>query len=38
LTGRNSMSSIGSKTFFADIGDKVIYDDFTLRFNVVAEK
>lgn len=28
----------GSKTFFADIGDKVIYDEFTLRFNVVAEK
>ena len=28
----------GSKTFFADIGDKVIYDDFKLQFNVVAEK
>src|SRR6185369_12980875 len=23
----------GSKTFFADIGDKMIYDDFTLKFN-----
>jgi len=28
----------GSKTFFADIGDKMIYDDFTLKFNVVAIK
>src|SRR5262245_27116699 len=28
----------GSKTFFADIGDKIIYDDFTLQFNVVADK
>ncbi|CAN5386904.1 YceI family protein [soil metagenome] len=28
----------GSKTFFADIGDKMIYDDFTLKFNVVASK
>jgi len=28
----------GSKTFFADIGDKVIYDEFTLQFNVVADK
>jgi polyisoprenoid-binding protein YceI len=26
----------GSKTFFADIGDKVIYDDFNLQFNIVA--
>ncbi len=25
----------GSKTFFADIGDKVIYDEFKLKFNVV---
>ena len=28
----------GSKTFFADIGDKMIYDEFTLKFNVVAAK
>ncbi len=28
----------GSKTFFTDIGDKMIYDEFTLRFNVVAAK
>ena len=28
----------GSKTFFADIGDKVIYDEFTLQVNVVADK
>lgn len=28
----------GSKTFFADIGDKIIYDEFTLKFNVVAAK
>ena len=26
----------GSKTFFADIGDKMIYDEFTMKFNVVA--
>ena len=28
----------GSKTFFADIGDKMIYDEFTLKFNAVAFK
>lgn len=28
----------GSKTFFADIGDKMIYDEFTLKFNVTATK
>lgn len=28
----------GSKTFFADIGDKVIYDEFTVKFNLVAVK
>jgi len=28
----------GSKTFFADIGDKMIYDEFTIQFNVVADK
>lgn len=28
----------GSKTFFADIGDKMINDEFTLKFNVVADK
>ena len=28
----------GSKTFFKDIGDKMIYDEFTLKFNVVALK
>lgn len=28
----------GSKTFFADIGDKMIYDNFTLKFNIVAVK
>lgn len=28
----------GSKTFFEDIGDKMIYDDFTLKFNIVALK
>jgi polyisoprenoid-binding protein YceI len=26
----------GSKTFFADIGEKVIYDEFTLKFYIVA--
>jgi len=26
----------GSKTFFADIGDKMINDEFTLKFNIVA--
>lgn len=26
----------GSKTFFEDIGDKAIYDEFTLKLNVVA--
>lgn len=28
----------GSKTFFEDIGDKMIYDEFTLKFNVAAFK
>jgi polyisoprenoid-binding protein YceI len=28
----------GSKTFFEDIGDKAIYDDFTLKFGIVASK
>ena len=28
----------GSKTFFDSIGDKAIYDDFTLAFNIVAKK
>lgn len=28
----------GSKAFFPDIGDKMIYDEFTLKFNVVAVK
>ena len=28
----------GSKTFFADIGEKIIYDEFTLKFNVIANK
>jgi polyisoprenoid-binding protein YceI len=28
----------GSKTFFANIGDKAIHDDFTVQFNVVAKK
>lgn len=28
----------GSKTFFPEIGDKIIYDEFTLKFNVVAVK
>jgi len=28
----------GSKTFFADIGEKIIYDEFTLKFNLVAAK
>lgn len=28
----------GSKTFFEDIGDKMIYDDFTLKFNVIAAR
>ncbi len=27
-----------SKTFFLDIGDKVIYDEFKLNFNVIAGK
>lgn len=26
----------GSKTFFAEIGDKMIYDEFQLKFNIVA--
>jgi polyisoprenoid-binding protein YceI len=25
-----------SKTFFPDIGDKVVYDEFSLKFNIVA--
>lgn len=28
----------GSKTFFKDIGDKMIYDEFKLKFNIVAER
>ena len=28
----------GSKTFFPEIGDKIIYDEFKLKFNVVAVK
>ena len=28
----------GSKSFFPSIGDKMIYDDFTLAFEVVAQK
>ena len=28
----------GSKTFFADIGDKMIYDNFTMKFNFIAVK
>jgi polyisoprenoid-binding protein YceI len=28
----------GSKSFFEDIGDKAIYDNFTLKFGVVAAK
>ena len=28
----------GSKSFFEDIGDKAIYDDFTLKFKIVAAK
>jgi polyisoprenoid-binding protein YceI len=28
----------GSKSFFEDIGDKAIYDEFTLKFSVVAAK
>lgn len=28
----------GSKTFFAEIGDKIIYDEFTVKFNIVATK
>jgi len=28
----------GSKTFFPNIGDKIIYDDFTLGFNVTLKK
>jgi hypothetical protein len=28
----------GSGSFFQGLGDKVIYDDFTLAFNVVAQK
>ena len=28
----------GSKSFFPEIGDKMIYDDFKLKFNVVAIK
>jgi polyisoprenoid-binding protein YceI len=27
-----------SKTFFAEIGDKMVYDEFQLKFNVVAVK
>ena len=28
----------GSKSFFSNIGDKAIHDDFTVQFNVVAKK
>ncbi len=28
----------GSKSFFEDIGDKAIYDEFTLKFGIVASK
>jgi len=28
----------GSKSFFPEIGDKIIYDEFTVKFNVVATK
>ena len=28
----------GSSSFFENLGDKVIYDDFTLTFNIVASK
>lgn len=28
----------GSKSFFANIGDKAIHDDFTLNFNIVAKQ
>ena len=28
----------GSKTFFPEVGEKVIYDEFTLSFNLVAVK
>nr|WP_262903346.1 YceI family protein [Hymenobacter psoromatis] len=28
----------GSKTFFDSIGDKAIYDEFTLAFNIVAKQ
>ncbi len=28
----------GSKTFFEDIGDKVIYDEFTIKFNLIATR
>jgi polyisoprenoid-binding protein YceI len=28
----------GSKSFFPEIGDKLIYDEFTVKFNVVAVK
>jgi len=28
----------GSKSFFEDIGDKAIYDEFTLKFGIVAVK
>ena len=28
----------GSKSFFESIGDKAIYDKFTLTFNVIAKK
>jgi polyisoprenoid-binding protein YceI len=28
----------GSKSFFADIGDKMIYDEFKIKFNVIATK
>ncbi len=26
----------GSKTFFSDIGDKAIYDEFTIKLDIVA--
>lgn len=28
----------GSKSFFANIGDKAIYDDFTIDFNIIAKQ
>jgi hypothetical protein len=38
LTGQSSMCVMGRGTFFDNLGDKVIYDDFELNFKVLFVK